>query len=160
MILVQVPTFASARVSSRFLSLGCIDSDRCRAIASTPLTLTVSIDSTRTVVSERRPLMQPRRCFFPIFFTARRACTRAQASAYSSLESRGLAAYYLATYVEKRPYRSSPTRRFVTICAPSFRENFRDRATRLSLSKIALIMSDALYQSDTILILIFFPETH
>lgn len=48
-----------------------------------------------------------------------RPCARA--SAYSSLESRGLAAYYLATYVEKRPYRSSPTRRFVTIRAPSAR---------------------------------------
>lgn len=68
-------------------------------IASTPLT--VSIDGRKSVVSERRPLMQLGRCFFPIFFLSYGTRVRA----YSSLESRGLAAYYLATYVEKRPYR-------------------------------------------------------
>lgn len=132
-MLVQAPAFAGA--SRRSLSFGCIDSDRCRVIASTPLT--VSIGGT-TVVSERRPLMQPRRCFFPIFLTARRACGRARERARILLWKVEVSRLIIWPRTWKKDLivrrQRADSSRSVLRQRESFRENFRDRATRLSLS--------------------------
>lgn len=126
--------FASASVSPWFLSLGCNDSDRCRAIASTPLTLNRFHRRYENCRFRKTTSYATSSLFFS-YFSDGEACVCERASErvffFGKSRSRGL----LSGYVEKRPYRSSPTRRFVTICAPSFRENFRDRATRLSLLK-------------------------
>lgn len=121
-------------VSRRSLSLGCIDSDRCRVIAST--LLTVSIDGTTTVVSERRPLMQPRRCFFPIFLTARRACSRARERILLWKVEVSRLIIWPRTWKRDLIVRRqrADSSRSVLRQRELFRENFRDRATRLSLS--------------------------
>lgn len=81
------------------LPLKCNDFERCRMIASTPLTISIGV---QTVVSERRLLMQYRRCFFfPIFL--RRSGVRARILLW---KVRGLAVYYIwpRIHTETRPH--------------------------------------------------------
>jgi len=101
-------------------------------IASTPLT--VSIGGTSCFRKTTSYAILP--LFFSYFLTARRV------RACILLWKVEVSVYYLTTYVEKRPYHSSPRCRSATIRAPSacassasFRENLRDRAFNSPFTK-------------------------
>jgi len=95
-------------------------------IASTPLTVSIGGTSCRFRKTTSYAILP---LFFSYFLTARRV------RACILLWKVEVSVYYLTTYVEKRPYHSSPRCRSATIRAPSacassasFRENLRDRA--------------------------------
>lgn len=98
-------------------------------IAST--LLTISIDDDTSCHLKKTTSYAISSLFFSYFLTTRHAHARARILLWKVEVS----TYYLVTYVEKRPYRSSPRCRSATIRAPSacassasFRENLRGRA--------------------------------
>lgn len=127
--------FASARVSPWFLSLGCIDSDRCRAIASTPLTLNRFHRRYENCRFRKTTSYATSSLFFSYFsYGEARVCERASERVFffGKSRSRGLLSGYVCgketlSFVANAQIRHD-------LCSV-VRENFRDRATRLSLSK-------------------------